>query len=368
MGAMTGLADYVAQLSKPTQRFSWMWNTLAANAGKPSTLWKTGPVTPTGSQPSAPAVPDNTTAGGIPHVDGGSGQLWLPRIHITNNSPGTLMIADRLLHAGGLSGTLTGAQAVMGNTGADVGVTITNANPAVISFTAHGFGIGQEVKFTTAGTLPSHIVSGTSYWVSVTGWTANAFSISTTRANALAGTNVSTNGDTNSGTHTCTGQVPVTLTRYTDGKGVRAAYEIGTAVGTTARTVTAIYTDAEANSSKTTPAIPIGATPDREIGTFRNFPLAAQDSSSNSSSGFKALDQITISATTGTAGDIAVVLYKPLLYIPIYGLEDPARYDALFSNGSNLPEIFDAACLMAVVIPNLAGTGVIGMTPIFVET
>jgi hypothetical protein len=365
MAAYASLSDYVAQLAKPTQRFSWIWNTLAATIGKKMSLWKVGPNA--GAAPLAPANPDNTTAGGILHVNGGSGQLWLPRMSVMNNSAGTLMIADRLFHCGGLLGTLTGAQAVMGNSGSG-SPSITIANPAVVTLASHGFGIGQEVKFTTTGALPSHIVSGTSYWVSVTGWTTGAFSISTTRANALAGTNVSTVGDTQSGVHTVTGQVPITLPRYTDGKGVRAAIEISTTVGVTARTVSGVYTDAEANSSKTSTAVPIGASGDREAGRLIELGLAAQDSSSSASSGFKAVSDITLSASTSTAGDLAVILYKPLLYLPMYGLEDPSMYDALFVNGGNLQEILDNACLMAIVTPNLSGTGVIGVSPVFTET
>ena len=365
MSAYANLADYVAQLDKPTQRFSWLWSTLAATSGKRTSLWKVGPNA--GASPAAPANPDNTTAGGILHGNGGSGQMWLPRMSVMGNSPGTLMIADRLFHCGTLSGTTTSPQSVMGNTGSGT-CTISIANPAVITLANHGFGIAQEVKFTTTGALPSHIVAGTSYWVSITGWATGSFSISTTRANALAGTNISTVGDTQSGVHTVTGQKPVTLTRYTDGKGVRAAVEVTTTIGVTARTVTGVYTDAEANSSKTSVAVPIGATGDREAGHWLELALAAQDSSSNSSSGFKEIDTITLSASTGTAGDIAVVLYRPLLYMPIYALEDPVMYDALFVNGGNLQEVLDNACLMAVVTPNLAGTGVVGITPVFTET
>jgi len=85
-------------------------------------------------------------------------------------------------------------------------VTISIATPGVVSWTAHGLQIGDEVVFTTTGALPTGLVAGTTYYVSTTGFTANAFSVSTTRANALAGTNITTSG-TQSGVHTGSGKV-----------------------------------------------------------------------------------------------------------------------------------------------------------------
>jgi len=44
-------------------------------------------------------------------------------------------------------------------------VTITNASPAVITWTDHGFTADDVVRFTTTGALPSGLVVGTSYYV-----------------------------------------------------------------------------------------------------------------------------------------------------------------------------------------------------------
>lgn len=82
-------------------------------------------------------------------------------------------------------------------------VTITNASPGVISWTAHGLHEGSPVVFTTTGGLPTGLTAGTTYYVSKTGLTANAFSVSTSKANATAGTNVNTSS-AGSGTHTAT--------------------------------------------------------------------------------------------------------------------------------------------------------------------
>jgi hypothetical protein len=82
-------------------------------------------------------------------------------------------------------------------------VTITIANPAIITWTGHNLEEGEPVIFTTTGSLPSAIMAGTIYYVSRSP-TANTFAIATTVANASAGTQVSTATESQSGTHTGT--------------------------------------------------------------------------------------------------------------------------------------------------------------------
>ena len=77
-------------------------------------------------------------------------------------------------------------------------VTISIANPAVVTLTAHGFVANQPIQFTTTGALPSPIATGVSYFVSATGLTANTFQFSATSG----GASVSTVGGTQSGTQT----------------------------------------------------------------------------------------------------------------------------------------------------------------------
>jgi hypothetical protein len=82
-------------------------------------------------------------------------------------------------------------------------VTMTIATPGVISWTAHGLSEGDPVVFTNAGgALPTGITAGTTYYVSV-GPATDSFSVSTTVANAAAGTKVATSGS-QSGVHTAT--------------------------------------------------------------------------------------------------------------------------------------------------------------------
>lgn len=75
-------------------------------------------------------------------------------------------------------------------------VTITNADPAVITWTGHELPVGGMVNFTTSGTLPAGITAGTQYTVKSV--TANTFKI----ANPVTGAIIRTTS-AGSGTHTC---------------------------------------------------------------------------------------------------------------------------------------------------------------------
>lgn len=77
-------------------------------------------------------------------------------------------------------------------------VTITNASPAVVSWTAHGLAENAAVVFTTSGSLPTGLTAGTTYYVK-TVLTADTFTVSATPG----GTVIDTSG-AGSGTHTIT--------------------------------------------------------------------------------------------------------------------------------------------------------------------
>lgn len=81
-------------------------------------------------------------------------------------------------------------------------ITVTIATPAVVTWTGHGLQEGDPVVFTTTGALPTGITAGTTYYVGRSP-AANTFNLSTTVANAAAGTFVTTTG-AQSGTHTGT--------------------------------------------------------------------------------------------------------------------------------------------------------------------
>lgn len=83
-------------------------------------------------------------------------------------------------------------------------VTISNANPAVVSWTGHNQSANTQIMFTTTGTLPSPLAVGTIYYILAAGLTANSFEISLT----VGGTPIPTT-TAGSGTHTAT-TTPIT--------------------------------------------------------------------------------------------------------------------------------------------------------------
>jgi hypothetical protein len=78
-------------------------------------------------------------------------------------------------------------------------VTITEANPGVVTFTAHGLKANDAVTFTTTGTLPTNLSVNTVYYVVAAGLTVNTFRVSETPGGAA----INTSGSVQSGTHTC---------------------------------------------------------------------------------------------------------------------------------------------------------------------
>lgn len=78
-------------------------------------------------------------------------------------------------------------------------VTISNATPAVVTWTTHGLPANAPVVFTTTGALPTGITAGTTYYVMSTGLVANAFQISATPGGVAINTS-----SAGSGVHTGT--------------------------------------------------------------------------------------------------------------------------------------------------------------------
>jgi hypothetical protein len=106
--------------------------------------------------------------------------------------------------------------------------TITIASPAVVTNNAHGLAVGAPVYFTTTGALPTGLTASTVYYV--TNPLTNTFNLSTTYANAIAGTKINTSG-TQSGTHTVFSTTVVSTTSsptiewtYTDSDGDQQDY------------------------------------------------------------------------------------------------------------------------------------------------
>jgi hypothetical protein len=218
-------------------------------AGRPCSLWRYDGTPSAGAVPGAVAAPTNATAGALPFTSPGGGrESWLVQAWETGLVAGTLILYDRLLHIGGLSGTTITAQPVGG-----------------------------------------------------------------------------------------------TLTRNTGGVGNFIMVEIYTAIGATARTVTAIYDDTTPASSTTT-AVAMGGTGFQEATRAILLPLASGDT------GVTAVTSVTISATTGTAGNFGVTVGKPLAYIGLGAPGAPGWRD--FVTGMpGIPNVESGACLSLLWVP-----------------
>jgi hypothetical protein len=140
-----------------------------------------------------------------------------------------------------------------------------------------------------------------------------------------------------SGTNTGAQTVAGSLTRETTGAGVQAWVEIYSAIGGTARTITASYTNQAGTAGQTSAAVAIGGTGLLESSRMIQLPLAAGDT------GVRAVASVTLSATTGTAGDFGVTLMKPLamIHVPATGTGTWRSY----VDGYSIPEIKTGACL-----------------------
>lgn len=105
----------------------------------------------------------------------------------------------------------------------------------------------------------------------------------------------------------------LSVTRYTGSESVgnEIWLEIWTIIGTTATTVTVEYTNQDGTTGKTSQAVAIGGTGRREATRIIKVPLAAGDT------GVRAVTNIDLLASTGTAGDIGVVIARPLAACPI---------------------------------------------------
>jgi hypothetical protein len=131
------------------------------------------------------------------------------------------------------------------------------------------------------------------------------------------------------------------LTRHTTGEGVMAGIVIYTTVGTTATTVTISYTNSAGVSGRTSTATSFGNTGFREAGVLLPIPLQAGDT------GVESIESVTVTATTGTAGNFGVCMFKPLAMISLESATGAMPLDSV-STGciiGSLAEIDPDACL-----------------------
>ncbi len=145
------------------------------------------------------------------------------------------------------------------------------------------------------------------------------------------------------------------LTRYTSGEGVMAGIVIYTQIGSTATTATISYTNSAGTSGRTSIATSFGGTGFREVGVLLPIPLQAGDT------GVESIESVTVTATTGTAGNFGVCLYKPLAMISLESATGAMPLDSV-STGciiGSLAEIDPNACL-AISVFSAVSTSLTG--------
>lgn len=153
------------------------------------------------------------------------------------------------------------------------------------------------------------------------------------------------------------------LTRYTDGVGVMALLEVYTQIGATATTVTCEYTNDAGTTGRVSPAIGgFGNTNQRETSRAWILPLQQGDR------GVRAVASVTLAASTGTAGNFGVTLFRPLVAIPASRMGQQGgqggtttEQDALVSGGCQLAPILSDACLFWLHISSIVNAGALGV-------
>lgn len=135
--------------------------------------------------------------------------------------------------------------------------------------------------------------------------------------------------------------------RYTNGVGVRAALVVVTTTGATAHNLSMTYTNSSGTGSRTlpvtvsctasaiTPHITHSGTAANNYGPF--LPLASGDV------GIQSVQSVQLSAAS-LAGTAALVLYKPLMTIPLTTVSVASERDFV-NQIPSLPQVKDGACL-----------------------
>jgi hypothetical protein len=144
------------------------------------------------------------------------------------------------------------------------------------------------------------------------------------------------------------------LTRYTTGVGVKIGLTIYTAVGGTTSSVTVSYTNQAGDAGRISPAVQIGNTGYNAANRILQVPFLGTDT------GARSVESVTLSGTTGTAGNFGVTLYRPLSVIceeSTHGVANVGFVTGAMFGG--IPQLVSGACLQAITLTaGAAGAGV----------
>jgi hypothetical protein len=201
----------------------------------------------------------------------------------------------------------------------------------------------STIQVSTTTTLPAGLAAATNYFVIKVSDTT--FQLATSYANAVAGTAINIT-DAGTGTHT----INTLLPRYTNGAGVQALFlnSNATALGAATPNLSLGYTNSAAVAARATPAtLPIGKTAASNSlvlysGTGAGkygpaMPLAAGDA------GIRSVETIQ-NSTSYVSGEYSVVLYKPIVTMPMTTIGVASERD-LMNQVPSLPRIYDGAAL-----------------------
>lgn len=139
-----------------------------------------------------------------------------------------------------------------------------------------------------------------------------------------------------------------TLTRNTDGVGVELWAEVYSATGATAANLTVSYTNSAGMEGRVSPVVGFQVSP--VSGQMIPIPLASGDG------GVRSVQSVTLSASTGTAGNFGITLLSRLAEVPVTVANTGVQFDWAALNMVRVP---DDACLAFMVHCSATNTGAI---------
>lgn len=150
------------------------------------------------------------------------------------------------------------------------------------------------------------------------------------------------------------------LTRYTSGVGVMIGLEQYTGVGGTATTATVSYTNQAGTPGQISkPVVFGGAGGGNTVARMFVVPLADGDT------GAKSVESVTLAASTGSAGNFGITLFKPLFMPhPITPQSMSYRsnnFNALIGGGCQFEEILEGACLSVGYYGSISSQRILGV-------
>lgn len=256
--------------------------------------------------------------------------------------PNVMMLVDLLGFYRVTSVTTTTAQSTT-NTLVAFSTFTADASTDIITHSNINLLNYSIIQVSSTTTLPGGLSAATNYFViKVTDTTCK---LATSYANAVAGTAIDIT-DAGTGTHT----INTLLPRYTDGAGVQAMFvnSNATPLGAATPNLSLGYTNSQGTASRATPTVlPVGKTAASNSlilysGTGAGkygpaVPLQASDA------GISSIQTIQ-NSTSYVSGEYSVVLFKPLLTMPITTLGVAAERD-LVNQLPSMPRVYDGACL-----------------------